>query len=185
MKIFLLASFLLLFLFSCSKNITDKVAKTAPAPPVDQLSVVQPKSVEIVEKTTIPEGIDPNLLVSLNRTPCFGSCPAYKVEIFEDGTVKYKGSGYVKRIGFFTAKADADFIAQIMKQAETVNYLKFQNKYPAENIEIADMPQTISYVRIGKEGKLIHTKLDAPKELVAFERWLEKHIENLQWTVDK
>ena len=164
---------------------TDKVAKTTPEPPVAQPSVVQPKSVEIVEKTNIPEGIDPNLLVSLNRTPCFGSCPAYTVEIFQDGTVKYKGSGYVKRIGFFTATADADFIAQIMKQAETVNYKGFQNRYPAENVEIADLPQTISYVRMGKEGKLVQNKLDAPKELVAFERWLEKHIEGLKWTQTK
>jgi hypothetical protein len=187
MKKFLLASFSIVLLFSCSKKMADKVAQTTPElpTPVAQPSAVQPKSVEIVEKSSIPEGIDPNLLVSLNRTPCFGSCPSYKVEIFEDGSVKYKGSGYVKRIGFFTAKADGDFIAQIMKQAASVSYMKFQNRYPAENIEIADLPQTISYVRMGKEGKLIQNKMDAPKELVAFERWLEKHIEGLVWVETK
>ena len=165
------------------------MAQTPQQPPTPQPQTTTPKPVEVVtkgeEKLNIPEGISPDLLVSLNRTPCYGSCPAYKVEIFKDGLVKYTGTGYVKRLGLFSATADANFIAEIQKQAEAINYMKLNNKYPTDNVEISDLPQTISYIRLGKEGKMIHNNLDAPKELVAFERWLEKHIERLQWTADK
>jgi hypothetical protein len=184
-KVFLIA-LSTMSLFACSKKTADKMAQTTPSvQPAPEVVVAPSKPVEVVpkveDKLNIPDGINPDLVVSLNRTPCFGSCPAYKVEIFKDGTVKYNGIGYVKRLGFFTSKADEIFIAEILKQAETINYMKFSNRYPIENVEISDMPQTISYIRLGSVGKMIQNNLDAPKELVAFERWLEKCIENLKW----
>lgn len=188
MKNLFLATFSILLFFSCSKKAADKITQTS-SQPTPQPQMPQPKPVEVVtkgdDKLNIPEGISPDLLVSLLRTPCFGSCPSYKLEIFKDGTVKYKGTGYVKRLGFFTAKADSDFIAQIQKKAESINYMKLNSKYPIGDIEIADIPQTISYIRFGNDGKMINNNFDAPKELVAFERWLEKHIESLKWQEEK
>ena len=34
-------------------------------------------------KVNIPANVDSNLLVSFQRTACFGKCPAYKMEIFK------------------------------------------------------------------------------------------------------
>jgi hypothetical protein len=180
-KIFLVV-FCLMCIFSCSKKVSDKMAPPPPTPQPQIEPAKPPLEAKTVEdKLSIPEGISPDLLASLHRTPCFGSCPAYKVEIFKDGTVKYKGMGYVKRIGFFSAKADSDFMAELQKQAQTINYMKLGNKYPAENVEMTDLPKTISYIRVGNDGKQIINNFDAPKELVAFERWFEKHIETLKW----
>lgn len=188
MKKIFLASLSLSLFFSCSKKIADKTAQT-PITPIEKPQPQPPKIEEVttkeVEKVFLPEGVNPDLLVSLQRTPCYGNCPSYKLEIFKDGSVKYKGAAHVKRVGFFTAIANADFIALIQKQAASINFMKLSDKYPIEKIEIADMPTTISYIRLGNEGKMIYNNFDAPKELVAFERWLEKEMDNLQWTADK
>jgi hypothetical protein len=42
------------------------------------------------------------LIASIERTPCFGKCPAYKIDIFENGDVTYFGNNFVDSIGKFT-----------------------------------------------------------------------------------
>ena len=37
--------------------------------------------------------------ITLERTACFGSCPVYKVTIFNDGTVRYKSRHLGSRKG--------------------------------------------------------------------------------------
>ena len=37
--------------------------------------------------------------IGIERTPCFGSCPAYVCIIRNDGTVRYHGEAHVDRIG--------------------------------------------------------------------------------------
>ena len=34
-------------------------------------------------------------LISLQRTPCYGACPVYLVEVFPDGLVRFKGQRHV------------------------------------------------------------------------------------------
>ena len=56
-------------------------------------------------KVPFPEIKDWNTLkITLTRGPCFGSCPAYSVEIDGDGTVRYNGKGWVAIEGIDTAK---------------------------------------------------------------------------------
>ena len=34
--------------------------------------------------------------ITLSRGSCYGTCPAYELEIYEDGKVKYEGHSFVK-----------------------------------------------------------------------------------------
>lgn len=36
------------------------------------------------------------VVLSLQRTPCFGACPVYLVEVLGDGTLRFKGARHVK-----------------------------------------------------------------------------------------
>ena len=58
-------------------------------------------SVETLEGTSFPPGcsqvtVDPHARLILERTPCFGSCPMFAVEVHPDGNVLYTGRGYVR-----------------------------------------------------------------------------------------
>ena len=46
---------------------------------------------------------------------------------------------------------------------------------------VADLSSTISYIRIDNMGKIIFNNYDAPKELIDFQRWLEKTLDALDW----
>lgn len=37
--------------------------------------------------------------ITLERTPCYGTCPVYRIEIDSDGTVRYEGDINVKMTG--------------------------------------------------------------------------------------
>src|SRR4051794_11943694 len=45
------------------------------------------------------------VLIGLERTPCFGECPAYTALIHAGGRVEYKGEMYVRRKGYHVGKA--------------------------------------------------------------------------------
>ena len=160
--------------------------KTTTTLPIEETKIVATKpSVETTAKGVqtihIPEGVDSNLIVSLQKTACFGQCPVYKVEIFKDGTVKYKGTAHIKKRGQYEAIATMAFIKNIQQKAAVINYMSFSDKYPKGDNMITDIPSTISYIRIENEGKMITNNFDAPKELMEFEKWLEKEIDALQW----
>ena len=183
MKNILFLALTLLTFTACHKKISDKTTTTQP--------VAETKVVEVtpsvnttskgIQTLQIPEGVDSNLVISLQRTACFGQCPVYKVEIFKDGTVKYKGTAYIKKRGQHEAVVSLAFIKNIQQKATVINYLSLSDKYPKGDNMITDIPSTISYVRIENEGKMITNNFDAPKELIEFERWLEKEIDGLAW----
>ena len=183
MRNILFLSLTLIIFTACHKKISDKTTTTQPA--TDTKIVEATPSVNTTSKgikaLNIPEGVDSNLVISLQRTACFGQCPVYKVEIFKDGTVKYKGTAYIKKRGQHEAIASMAFIKSIQQKAVVINFMSLSDKYPKGDNMISDIPSTISYIRIENEGKLVINNYDAPKELIAFEQWLEKEIDGLEW----
>jgi Domain of unknown function (DUF6438) len=41
----------------------------------------------------------PEPLVTLRRTACYGTCPVYSLEIFADGFIRYVGVNFVQYTG--------------------------------------------------------------------------------------
>ncbi len=176
-------------LFSCAKKKAEKTTVTEvkkEAPTVIKETkpevVTQPKSVPVLK---IPDGIDANLVAKIQRTPCYGKCPVFTIELYKDGLVKYNGMAYVERKGNFTAKVNTEFIKNIQDKALSIKYLSFENKYPIAPVTIADLPTTTTYMRIGDEGKLITDNFDAPKNLIEFENWLAHAFDKLEWVEEK
>lgn len=186
MKLYFGVAFILLIV-SCSKKTVATVVKKEE-PLVVEKTVIAPPPTAIVETPkpetpplSIPPNVDSNLLFSLQRTSCFGQCPAFKVEVFNTGKAIYNGIAYVKKPNKYETVVPTDIIKQIEKKALESRYLDWANKYPVYNAEISDIPSTISYIRLGNTGKMIVNNYDAPKELIEFERWVEKLLDGLDW----
>ena len=183
-------TFLLIALFSvaalaCSKKQVDKTTATKVEKETTVVKKDKPTETQTTPQTTAKgsntEGGDANLIAKIKRTPCFGKCPVFTVELFNNGLVKYNGMAYVERKGNFTAKASPEFIKQIQDKALAIKYLSFENKYPISPVAIADLPTTTTYIRIGEASKQILDNFDAPRELIDFENWLEKEFNKLEW----
>ncbi len=183
MKRTILMFLTLMTLFACTKKVADKVTETPIKQPVQETTPpVVTTTKAVTPKLNIPEGIRADLVVSIKRTPCFGKCPYYNVEIYETGTVVYEGFGYTKRMGKHEAYITEAGLAKIRAKANELGYLKLSNTYPIDTkVDVPDLPTTITYIRIGNDGKSIRNKFEAPKALIEFEKWLDAEIESLSF----
>ncbi len=180
----LLLLFLSISLNSCSKKSIDKVATAKVAE--EKIVTLKKSDIDSKEGTETPIPITPTVLLmaKINRTPCYGKCPVFTIELFNNGVVKYNGIAFVDKKGIYTAKVTPEFIARIQSKALSIKYLSFENKYPIAPIVIADLPTTTTFIRIGEEGKQIADNFDAPRELIDFENWLEHQFDKLDWQAE-
>jgi len=139
------------------------------------------KDIPIKEVPTEEIITGPYLVASLAKTPCYGRCPVFEVRIYSDGVVDFFGEKNVNLIGHYRAKADANFIDQVIQEASKAGYYQLDSFYPAGGQRIPDLPNVITYVRIANDEKSVTNNHLAPKSLMAFEQRLEALINTLRY----
>ncbi len=135
--------------------------------------------------TGVPSNIEPDLTVSLKKTACFGKCPSYEVKLYEDGRATYQGFAYTSKKGVYEAKAPADLYKKIAERARGIHLNAMSAQFPADRKFITDIPQTISFIRLGGVEKRIVDNFDAPADLIAYEKFLESVFDSLDWSAHK
>ena len=58
-------------------------------------------------------------IIYLERTICYGTCPAYRIEIYNDETGWYDGKKFVKRIGKLSFSVKKQDISNIIQKKRT------------------------------------------------------------------
>ena len=112
--------------------------------------------------------IQKKLIISLNKTACFGTCPVYKIKIYNNQSAIFEGIKFVEKEGSYNFKISKKEINTILKKAKKINFQKMENEYTEL---ITDLPTT--YIMIN--NKQIKDYYGAPKEL----KELEEIIENI------
>jgi|GEM_PF-1039040 len=116
-----------------------------PAPPAPPAPPVQPDPDQQGTRLDWPAAEE--LVVSLQTTPCLGTCPVYRLEVFRDGTLRYTGSQFTERIGTYRGKIAASRLQALLEQAETMRFSDMASVYPTGEIRIMDLPSSIFYLR--------------------------------------
>ena len=144
-------------------------------------TVVQSNYTELeVKQSTTP--IKESLLLTLERTPCFGKCPTYTYSIFTTGKVIYNGKQNVKNIGTYKAQLSMAQLEEIKSHIESFELFKLKDKYDAQ---ITDIPSTILVINIDGRKKKIYDRYGAPKELTQFEKLVDDIVLNSAMTKTK
>jgi hypothetical protein len=117
--------------------------------------------------------------ITLSRGSCYGTCPAYKLEIYSDGKVKYEGHSFVKVIGTKTWYIDEIAIKKLNKLITDYGYLDMQ-KDENPNSFTTDLPTiTTSVEMMNGEKKTIsnyHGLDDWPEKLKTFEDEIDEIV---------
>ena len=108
-------------------------------------------------------------IISLEKTACFGTCPIFSINIFNNGEVIYYGKKFVKKLGNLNLELDQKEINQILNKAKEINFNNLKSEY-TENI--SDLPTT--FISINK--KTIKDYYGAPKELKDLEKLIESIV---------
>ncbi|MCE9573169.1 MAG: DUF6438 domain-containing protein [Deltaproteobacteria bacterium] len=122
------------------------------------------------------------LMATIERTMCYGTCPAYKVSIYRDGAVEYAGDAYVKTKGAATGHISPDQVAELDGLFAKAHYLDLDAAYT--HADMTDMPSvSTSYILGDKHHAVEHYFGDtkAPQELRVVEEGIDRVIGIEQW----
>ena len=123
-----------------------------------------------------------DVVITLERTVCFGACPDYTLTIQGDGTVTYEGRQFVRIEGTRTATISEAKISQLLSEFEKVDYFSLNNSY--EKLEATDMPSAITSLTINGKTKTVrhyHGDFSAPEKLTELENKIDEIVNSDQW----
>ncbi|MAS38008.1 MAG: hypothetical protein CL610_28695 [Anaerolineaceae bacterium] len=122
-------------------------------------------------------------VITLERTPCFGSCPVYTVTIYDDGTVVYNGGNFVEVTGEQTTTIEPEVVEQLVAGFEAAGYFEWADEYT--EMTVTDLPTiTTSVTRDGETKQITRYAGDssAPLALPYLEQWIDLMGRTQQWT---
>ena len=96
-----------------------------------------------------------DLLITLERTACYGRCPIYKLTIKADGSVLFDGERFTKTIGKAEGKISEDKVKKLIKEFENADYFALDGEYDC--YQMTDNPSAFTSIQInGKNKKIKH-----------------------------
>lgn len=129
------------------------------------------------------------VVITLERTPCFGNCPVYKLTIQGDGTLNYEDRTYmyeekdpVEAVFGVETTISRDKVKEIISEFEKAKYFSLNDRYMERTI--TDAETVITSITINGNTKTIeHYRGDfsAPKKLTKLEDRIDEIVNTSQW----
>ena len=119
-----------------------------------------------------------DVVITLERTLCYGFCPNYELTISGDGKVVYEGKSLVKVTGAQTAQISQDKVKKLVDEFYRVGYFSLQDEYIED---IKDLPTTITSIIIDGKTKKIVNYYGAPKKLNELENKIDEITNSKNW----
>ena len=118
----------------------------------------------------------PQVLITIKREVCFGSCPSYSAQIESDGTVKYEGQSNVKATGKRQHKIDKARLKELVKAFARAKYFSLKDRYETdeEGNSVTDQPTTTTSICLKGKRKQVVNYYMAPGELEELENTIER-----------
>ncbi|TDS16204.1 DUF6438 domain-containing protein [Sphingobacterium paludis] len=123
----------------------------------------------------------------VERTPCFGFCPMYEVQISADGTATLDARDHLpnKLKGKFIGKVPQADWENLVKLLHTLDYQNLKETYGNRNV--SDLPSVNIAIRYGKEQekKVNDYGGRGTPELTQFYEHIDKLVTDVKWDVAK
>lgn len=121
--------------------------------------------------------------ISISRTGCLGSCPAYEMVLYRDGSAKLNAQAYLPKIGKFVGEVRLNTYGRLCYLIESSHFSKMNSNYNAEWTCDSTCIVTV------KSGKTVKTVSDygqvGPIQLWAIQELLDSVKDNIEWTPTK
>ena len=168
-------TFSLLLLLSCFGFLLVPVAQAQHTIKKVKVKKAGKKTVSTPKAATTPTAAGP--VLTFERTPCFGTCPAYSMQVFADGRVAYEGRHSVPLMGKQELKLPAATVTEMLRQAKMAHFETFEKEYLSG---ATDLPSTIVAIR-QPDGSLKKVKAEnnAPENVKGYFAYLTTQFDQL------
>lgn len=129
------------------------------------------------------------LTIQLERSACYGVCPAYSVTIHGDGRVEYNGKSHVKETGAHVGQIATEKIKALALEFTKAKYWELDEDYSGKKCKgfCTDMATAVSEIKVkGVTHRVKHYYGcgGVPKSLLELESSIDKTADSQQWTGD-
>ena len=121
---------------------------------------------------------DKAIVISMKKTMCYGQCPVYEVEIYNDLMAKYKGEKNVDNVGEFIATVPEERYNTLLEQFKNARFFEFKKEYRAP---VSDLPTTYLFFSYEGKSKKVMDYYGAPESLKALENLVAELVNELEW----
>ena len=119
--------------------------------------------------------------VSLQRGPCFGSCPIYDVTLRADGTATWNGERFVERLGRYEGEVNLNDYDRLARFVERAGFFDWDPEYANDNI--ADLPNYyLTVVANGNTKTVRQYAVDEPPDFWVIATLVDSLAEDIEWT---
>lgn len=139
----------------------------------EYLDLVPPE--RLPKNHVVPPSVGPHskVSISLQRTGCFGSCPAYKVTLTTDRII-FDGDYYVVARGEHTATVNANGVLELAKGFVTADFFSMDDKYVAA---VTDNPSYVLSIDIDGHAKSVEDYVGEWEGMPAVISELEQRVD--------
>jgi hypothetical protein len=123
-----------------------------------------------------------SLRITLRRGVCFGTCPAYSVEIDGDGTVIFKGISFVAVKGRRVAQISVQDVHNLFEKFREVDYFWSRDYYEAS---VTDLPASLTSIAFDDHKKSVGeyggSMVGMPRELLDIATAIDQTAGTAKW----
>ena len=130
-------------------------------------------------------------VIILERSPCFGTCPSFRMVLFANGDYIWEGRKYVAELGVVRGKSPPDVFRRAVEALEAAKYNQFNDNYIASERQgcrewSTDSPTVQVFVQLADVTKGIHhyhgcRGFPREAELTALEEKLDEILQTKRW----
>jgi hypothetical protein len=128
---------------------------------------------------------DEQVVITLERSVCYGTCPEYTVTIHGDGSVIYEGRDFVRVTGKQHGTAQREDVARLVDMFERAHFFDLKDRYSAQ---ITDLPTyRVTYERNGRRKTVVdYAGEDAgmPHAVSEIEQEIDRVAQTEKWVRD-
>jgi ankyrin repeat protein len=141
----------------------------------DYVSIVPPEQWAEAH-SPFPEVKDlSSLRMRLQRTRCYGPCPAYAVEVKGDGSVEFEGTENVLIIGHHHGQITKEAVQKIVAAFRRADYFSLKDSYAAP---ITDNPSYVTSIEFDQNKKSV-------RDYVGIQVGMPESVRALEDTIDQ
>lgn len=116
---------------------------------------------------SVPTNIeDLTKVASMEKGPCYGTCPVFTLTIYEKGVAAYEGKRFTDRKGLYVKKLEQDVFNDLVNAFEKADLWKYKNVYRGNIPDFQTV--TISYWK-GDDMKSVTGKDGRPEAILELE----------------
>lgn len=118
------------------------------------------------------------LFFSMERTPCFGTCKAYRINVYRSGYATFEGRSNVEKEGMHRGHVGKDTLEMLMKQAEQIRFWDLKDKYDSQ---VTDLPSSIIQIIGEGKNKRVVGRVGTPATFTSFFNKAEGLLYPVAW----